>query len=335
MTRSDLRPLSKESVARIEWVRSRHEIKIRSAFLNWRTKAQKAGARPSTLTAQQQSELQALLVARSVQLGKTEGRERLSTTPIPDQFEIEIRCLVEIVACEARDRWNFLTSTLHLEASAEGEYPDAECGIYCRVPELLGSPFDRLILQAWSAYEKQRRAECEGNGRLAHLGATPRADAGPGPVVPGSRRSETLGQKVGCLRIDKGMTIEELAAVAESSKVESPAISGAGMTTATGHSFGEGQRSAAQNAAALDVNADTPTQRDTKQRLGKKRKGDATLLDQKRLVRFGTAEQYLGIGQRQRQNLVSSGALKTEGQGQNRKITTDSLRSLVPPENAK
>ena len=215
MTRADLRPLSEKSETRIEWVRARHEVKIRSAFLNWHTEAEKASARPPTLTSQQQSELQALLVSRSVQLGEEEGRERLSTTPIPNQFEIEIQCLVEIVACEARDRWKSLTSAFHLEASAEGVYTDAERGICCRVQELLRSPSDRLILQAWSAYEERLQAECEGDGRLAPLSATPPADAGPGPVVPGSRvpadRSETLGQKVERLRIDKGMTLETLA----------------------------------------------------------------------------------------------------------------------------
>jgi len=62
------------------------------------------------------------------------------------------------------------------------------------------------------------------------------------------------------------------------------------------------------------------------------RKGDGALLDQKRLVSFGTAEQYLGLSARQRQKLIKSGALKVEGQGQNRKITTESLRSYLPPE---
>jgi len=63
-----------------------------------------------------------------------------------------------------------------------------------------------------------------------------------------------------------------------------------------------------------------------------KRKGDGTLLDEKRLVSFGTAEQYLGIRDRQRQKLIRSGALKVEGQGQNRKITAESLKIYLPPE---
>jgi len=215
MTRSDLQPLPKESETRIEWVRARHEVKIRSTFLNWHTDAEKARARPPTLTARQQSELQALLVARSVELGETEGRERLSAAPSPNQFETEIRALEEIVADEARDRWKSLTGAFHLEASTEGVYADAERGVHSRVRELLGSHSDRLILQAWTAYEKRLQVECEGGGCPVPLGATPGADTGAGLGVSGLRvpayRRETLGQKVDRLRIDKGMTIEELA----------------------------------------------------------------------------------------------------------------------------
>jgi hypothetical protein len=61
-------------------------------------------------------------------------------------------------------------------------------------------------------------------------------------------------------------------------------------------------------------------------------KGDPMLLGDKRLVNFKTAELYLGISERQRQKLISSGALKVEGQGQNRKITTESLKAYLPPE---
>lgn len=65
---------------------------------------------------------------------------------------------------------------------------------------------------------------------------------------------------------------------------------------------------------------------------GKARKGDAALLQGKRSVSFATAEEYLGISERQRQKLMNSGALTVEGQGQNRKITTESLKKYLPPE---
>lgn len=65
------------------------------------------------------------------------------------------------------------------------------------------------------------------------------------------------------------------------------------------------------------------------------RKGDATLLTGKRLVNFQIAEEYLGITDRQRQNLMKSGSLEVEGEGTNRKITAASLLKYLPPENPK
>jgi hypothetical protein len=53
----------------------------------------------------------------------------------------------------------------------------------------------------------------------------------------------------------------------------------------------------------------------------------------KRAVNFRTAEQYLGLTERQRQNLVKDQVLVVEGKGQNKKITSDSLRAYLPPEN--
>ncbi len=64
-------------------------------------------------------------------------------------------------------------------------------------------------------------------------------------------------------------------------------------------------------------------------------KGDPRLLNEHRRVAFRTAEQYLGISERQRQNLIKRGSLIVEGQGQNRQITTDSLRKYLPPKNPK
>jgi len=63
---------------------------------------------------------------------------------------------------------------------------------------------------------------------------------------------------------------------------------------------------------------------------GKKRKGDASLLSGKRAVTLRTAEQYLGISERQRQNLVKDQKLTVEGKGLNKRITTDSLRAYLP-----
>jgi hypothetical protein len=88
-----------------------------------------------------------------------------------------------------------------------------------------------------------------------------------------------------------------------------------------------------QEPSASPVESDVPRQDRTKPRPGKERKGDDSLLAGKRAVNFRTAEQYLGLTERQRQNLVKGKVLVVEGKGQNKKITTDSLRAYLPPEN--
>lgn len=88
-----------------------------------------------------------------------------------------------------------------------------------------------------------------------------------------------------------------------------------------------------QEPSDSHVDSDMPKQGRTKPRPGKERKGDASLLAGKRAVNFKTAEQYLGLTERQRQNLVRDQILVVEGKGQNKKITTESLRSYLPPEN--
>jgi hypothetical protein len=60
-------------------------------------------------------------------------------------------------------------------------YADAERGLYSRVRELLKSPYDHLILRAWSDCEKRLEAECEGKGCPASLSERPEAGTGPGP----------------------------------------------------------------------------------------------------------------------------------------------------------
>jgi hypothetical protein len=63
------------------------------------------------------------------------------------------------------------------------------------------------------------------------------------------------------------------------------------------------------------------------------RMGDSSLLGNAESVNFQIADQYLGLTNRQRQNLVSKEVLKTVGGGHNRRITTDSLRKYLAPIN--
>lgn len=61
------------------------------------------------------------------------------------------------------------------------------------------------------------------------------------------------------------------------------------------------------------------------------RKGDPSLIEGKEVVEFRTAEQYLGVTERQRQNLIRRKILATVGEGQNRQVTTVSLKLYLPP----
>jgi hypothetical protein len=65
---------------------------------------------------------------------------------------------------------------------------------------------------------------------------------------------------------------------------------------------------------------------------GQTRRADPSLLRDNNAVNFRIAEQYLGISERQRQKLVKKGTLEVVGGGQNRKITTESLRKYLPPQ---
>jgi hypothetical protein len=66
------------------------------------------------------------------------------------------------------------------------------------------------------------------------------------------------------------------------------------------------------------------------------RKGDVSLLQKAdrslyQSVDFPTAEEYLGLSERRRQQLVREGTLKALGKGQNRRITVESLLQFFPP----
>ena len=61
------------------------------------------------------------------------------------------------------------------------------------------------------------------------------------------------------------------------------------------------------------------------------RKGDPALLGAREMVNFQVAEEYLGVSERQRQKLVKQRRLDVRGHGQNRMITTESLRRYLPP----
>jgi hypothetical protein len=105
------------------------------------------------------------------------------------------------------------------------------------------------------------------------------------------------------------------------------------LTTLTDETQGESQI----NLPALDsmkpLRPESVTLGSQGRRPGKERKGDGALLAGRSAVRFETAEEYLGIKERQRQALVKKGALIVVGKGHGRKITTESLKEYLLPEN--
>ena len=162
------------------------------------------------ITREQQSHLQGLVIEMAVQLGETEGREYLAVVPLPQQFEVEIHHLMEAIAGEARERWKFLTAEFHLDTAWGGECADPDDVVYRGVRETLRPSARRLIRDAWSAHEQRLQAEFdfgtadEGAAKPAYAVASVSAHAA-------AACSSTLSHKIEHLRIDKGMSVEQLA----------------------------------------------------------------------------------------------------------------------------
>ncbi len=102
--RRDLRPLSSASAKEIELVAARHEVTINDVLLGWHGAASAGNTGQRTLTAEQQSELQNLLIERAIEVGKAEGGEYLASTSSPRQFEIEIAQIMDAIASETHER---------------------------------------------------------------------------------------------------------------------------------------------------------------------------------------------------------------------------------------
>jgi hypothetical protein len=247
MTRADLCPLPKESKTRIDLIRARHEVKIRSLVLNWRT--EKTSSRPLTLTSHQQSELQDLLVAMSVELGETEGRERLSAVPDPGQFVSEIEGLLLIVAREAANRWHSLTSDFRLQASTESEDDGSAGEVFHRVRELLTSTLDSLILQSWSAYEKRLQAETE-YARKTHRIRTVYLDAWRDRIAQISPDGEVDVRKI--YSVSDSKTFLECAR-AEPDSVGRVVASGSSKSQEPSGAVAASLRSAARRAVVMPI----------------------------------------------------------------------------------
>jgi DNA-binding Xre family transcriptional regulator len=199
MSRRDLRPLPEAAAKRVELATARHEIKINDAILAWHDAGPANIRRGRALSAEQQSQLQDLLVEMAVRLGGVEGREYLNTTSSPHQFQIEVAQLMAAIAIETCERLELLSRDFHI---------DPQCQLDLQVREALKPAARRLIRDAWSVHEKRLEAECacsspENGNATPHTGATEPPAARP--------HRELVAQKIDQLRIDKGLSVEELA----------------------------------------------------------------------------------------------------------------------------
>ena len=193
--RRDLRPLPSDSAKRIEWVVARHEVKINNALLAWHGAASASNAGQRTLTAEQQSELQSLLIEMAIKVGEAEGSEYLAGASSPRQFEIEVVKIMDAIAAEALQRWNSLSRDFNSEPGSDFEL---------RVRDALKPVGRQLIRDAWSAHEKRLAAECSCSGSENGGDAPTRARDN------GARR-QLVAQRLERLRIERGMSVEHLA----------------------------------------------------------------------------------------------------------------------------
>lgn len=210
MNRRDLRPLPTAAVKRIEWVAARHEVKINDAILVWHG----AVERHRTPTAEQVAELQTLLIEMAVQLVEAEGREYADDASSPRQFEVAIDQLMDAIATETLDRWKWLTRDFRCEPQLP-EGGKAESDFRLQVREALRPAARRLIRDAWSAHEKRLAAECACS--TAQNGRPARQAPSNSPHANQSRWG-LVAKRVEQLRIDRGMSLEELAVEARLDK---------------------------------------------------------------------------------------------------------------------
>ena len=215
MNHRDLRPLSAAAARKVDWVAAHHEVRINDVVLAWHADATANNPVQQTLTYERQSELQNLLIEMAIHLCEAEGREYLTVSSSPRQFEIEIAAVMDAIADETGERWCSLARDFNLDPlSPQRGQPD--CDFHRQVRKALMPAARGLIRDAWSAHERRLATECacpieehSGGARQAALVRT----------APANRhRLELAVQKIERLRIDKGLSFEELAVEARLDK---------------------------------------------------------------------------------------------------------------------
>jgi DNA-binding Xre family transcriptional regulator len=208
MSRRDLRPLPSQALKRIQLVKARHEKEIRELMLAWHAERADSGDNSQPLTCDQQSRLRSLIVGMGVHLGEAEGHEYLAVALTPEQFEIDIHKLMDVVAAETQDRCETLAAEFDLEEGCWNGCTDHKTVVYACVRQRLKSVIDRLVIDAWSADEHRLQAECAnatpGNGTAAMKLA-------PSAGIPDDdTRRDKIAKRLEEIRTDKGMSIGRL-----------------------------------------------------------------------------------------------------------------------------
>ena len=205
MSRVDLRPLPEESARKIELAKIRHQRKIREVMLAWHKEGLESNHSPPMLSCKQQAELLELVVEMAVDLGDMEGREYLAIALLPDHFAKQIHQLMDAIAAEAAEHCIVLAAEFHLEPSCQNGRGDWTKAVFQRVREKLKPTVDQLIIDALKAHEQRLQAQIEATPLRHALAAQQSAGLAPAnlPVI--------IGEKIERLRLDRGLSQDELA----------------------------------------------------------------------------------------------------------------------------
>jgi len=200
----------------IDLVRARHETRIRRILVVWCAETPAGGRSIPTLTQNQQSNLQELLVDMFVELGEARLVDLLTKSPSPEEFESDSEHLIEVVASEARARWNTLTMRYDLNTEAAETTVDPD-NVQQGVLHQLIRIAERYKLQAWSDLEKRLEAECGPTAPALSDPGIASSECLASALQPRPTR-RALAQRIDDLRINNGLSVEKLAELAKVDK---------------------------------------------------------------------------------------------------------------------
>ncbi len=199
-----------------ELVRARHEARILETLGDWYAKAPAGSRGIPIVTRKQQANLRGLVVDMFVELGEARLNKLLAQGQTPQQFEADCDNLIETEATEAQTRWESLMTRYYPGTQSGDTTTDPALAVHQSVSYRLKRVAIRYNLKAWSDYEKRLEATCVSTARALSDPSIASSELAPSarPTVP----SSPLAQKVEEFRINKGLSIEKLAELANVDK---------------------------------------------------------------------------------------------------------------------